>query len=208
VPLYERSLRILERLAAQDPQDRQTSFDLAARYGKLGDALWQADPKRAMELYDRALATARALVSKQQFGQLHESYLLAISRPLILLRRTAEARRGLAELLAQPPSSAYLDRLGAEEIKMPMARVDASEGKSEEAIRMLDEAIAEGEKLRTEHPNDLTAIFVLSNCYREFASITKADRRSAALQHSAAAWHAWPATPFTQREEQQDLVSR
>ena len=40
-PLYERSIAIVESLTGADSKDRQIHFDLAARYGKLGDAVFQ-----------------------------------------------------------------------------------------------------------------------------------------------------------------------
>ena len=73
--LYEQALHIQERIAALDANDRQARFDLAARYGKLGDAIWRTDPKRALDLYERALATAETLVSKEQLEILRDSYL-------------------------------------------------------------------------------------------------------------------------------------
>jgi len=48
--LYERAARIAERLAAVGANDRQARFDVAARYGKLGDVVWKSDPRRALEL--------------------------------------------------------------------------------------------------------------------------------------------------------------
>ena len=98
-PLYERSLRIQERVASLDAHDRRAQFALAAKCGKLGDALWEADSRRALSLYDRALATAKTLASKEQLEILHGSYLVATSHPLIRLGRTAEARTALTEAL-------------------------------------------------------------------------------------------------------------
>ena len=95
VPLYEQIVHIAERYAATDAQNRGARFQLAARCGKLGDALWRTDPHRALDLYDRALATATTLASKEQLAILQDSYHIAISRPLMLLGRTAEARKAL-----------------------------------------------------------------------------------------------------------------
>src|SRR6185369_1838641 len=89
---YQRAVQIRERQAALDDHDRQVRFDLAASYGKLGDAVWQSDPRRALSLYDRALATARTLASHEQIEILNDSYEQAISRPLVALGRLREAR--------------------------------------------------------------------------------------------------------------------
>jgi len=208
--LYQQAIHIRERLAAQDVQDRQTRFDLAASYGKLGDVLWSADPRRALELYARALTTAEALASKEQAALLRDSYLNAIARPLIQLGRRAEARRALSELLRSDymvSPQDYQDRLDNLAIRSLWARLLAAEGNRKEAERTLDGLIQSGEALRTGHPNDLWAVFCLSNCYRELAAITTGDRRRHALLQSAAAWHSWPATSFTRREEQRDLAA-
>jgi len=210
--LYEQSVRIQERVAGLDPQDRQARFDLAARCGKLGDAVWQADPKRALDLYERSLNTAKALASKEQFEILKSSYLQAITRPLIKLGRTAEARKALTEVdemnSASPPSTAYADLLGDVPFSLLSPPLLAAEGKGKEAQQKLNEIIRSTEKLRAGHPTDLTPVYYLSSCYRELASITTGQERRGGLLQSAAAWHSWqPQTSFTRREEQKDLAA-
>src|SRR5262249_10480955 len=103
---YEQAVHIRERLATLDDRDRQVRFDLAASYGKLGDAIWESDPKRALDLYDRALATAKTLASREQLEILKDSYLQAISRPLMQLQRFGEARKALSEALERAKTDA------------------------------------------------------------------------------------------------------
>ena len=55
-----------------------------------------------------------------------------------------------------------------------------------------------------DHPEDLTPIHYLSGEYRMLASLSTGSERREALLRSAAAWHSWPATSFTKREEQKD----
>ena len=115
VPLYEQMVHVAERYAATDAQNRGARFQLAARCGKLGDALWRTDPHRALDLYDRALATATTLASKEQLAILQDSYHIAISRPLMLLGRTAEARKALVQAIEDGKTDAsapYPDRIG------------------------------------------------------------------------------------------------
>jgi hypothetical protein len=134
-----------------------------------------------------------------------------VARPLIQLGRLAEARRALTELLAPrsgasaPPS--YDDRLNDIRARILWARLLAAEGNTGEAGRTLAESIQGGEALRASHSSDLKAAFVVSSCYRELAAITRGERRREALLHSAKAWHDWPATSFTKREEQRDLAA-
>ena len=82
-----------------------------------------------------------------------------------------------------------------------------AEGKRAEARRALEELIRDTEALRAGHPEDLTPISLLSDSYRLLASITTGQERRDALLQSAAAWHSWPATSFTRREEQKDLAA-
>ncbi|HTS76974.1 MAG TPA: serine/threonine-protein kinase [Bryobacteraceae bacterium] len=89
--LYQRAVDIVERIVALDDHDRQSRFNLASYYGRLGSALWKDDPQRALALFERALTTAKALASKEQFETLKDMYLMAVGRPLIQLGRTAEA---------------------------------------------------------------------------------------------------------------------
>ncbi|HUI57214.1 MAG TPA: serine/threonine-protein kinase [Bryobacteraceae bacterium] len=209
--LYERSVHIQERIAALDAHDRQARFDLAARYGKLGDAVWQAEPNRALDLYERALATAKALASKEQLNMLKGAYLAAISRPLIKLGRTAEARKALTEYdemeSANPPSTAYADLLGDVSSELLWPPLLAAEGKRAEAQQKLNEIIRSIEKLRAGHPTDLTPVYYLSSCYRQLAALHSGEERRQALLRSAEAWHSWPATSYTKREEGKDLAA-
>jgi tetratricopeptide (TPR) repeat protein len=209
--LYQQALDIQEGIAAQDPQDRQARFNLAARYGKLGDAVWRSDPKRAIDLYDRALATAQALASKEQVTIFRVAYLQAITRPLIQLGRTAEARRALSELWqvasTEPQSTAYADRLGEIGAQALWPPLMVAEGKREDARRALEKLIQDTQKLRSENPTDLTPVFYLANLNRDLAAISSGDERRQALLRSAEAWHSWPATSFTLREEQRDLAA-
>src|SRR5262249_42657037 len=157
--LYEQALHIQERLVSLDAQDRQARFDLAARYGKLGDAGWAEHPRRALDLYDRALATAKTLASKEQLEILRGSYLLAVSRPFIRLGRTVEARKALLEALAAAKTDAgseYADRVGEIAARVIWPRLLVAEGKQGEAIGSLGQIIRDIETLRAEHPGDLT----------------------------------------------------
>jgi tetratricopeptide (TPR) repeat protein len=208
--LYERAVRIAERLAAADANDRQARFDLAARYGKLGDVVWKSDPRRALQLYEKALATARGLVSKEQFDMLQGSYQTAISRPLIQLGRLAEARRvtvkNLEAARREAPNS-YADLLGELEVRLIWARLLLAERKRAEAQGVLEQLIHDAEGIRASHPQDLSPTFYLSAFHRLVASITTGEERRNALLASAATWRAWPATSYTKREEQKDLTA-
>lgn len=207
-PLYERSLGIQERVAALDANDRRAQFAVAAQCGKLGDAVWQADPRRALALYDRALATAKTLASKEQLEILRGSYLVAISRPLIRLGRTAEARKALTEALEAgktDASSPYPDRLGEIAVRVIWPALLIAERNPVEARQSLRELIRDIDSLRASHSQDLAPIYFLSDAERLLATISTGEERRQALMHSAAAWHSWPSTSFTRREEQKDL---
>jgi eukaryotic-like serine/threonine-protein kinase len=211
--LYEHALHVQERIAALDDHDRQAHFDLAARYGKLGDAVWMTDPKRAIDLYDHALAAAQTLVSKEQYIIFQNAYEVAVSRPLIQLHRLAEARKVLNKALevgradAQAPNASYADRVGEFPVRLILARLLVAEGKTDEAKRELREIIRGLDALRAEKREDLTPIFYLSDAYRMLSGISTGPERNEALLSSARAWHSWPATTFTQREEQRDRAA-
>ena len=197
-------------MAAQDSHNRQAQFNLAARCGKLGDAVWRSDPKRALELYERALATAQALASKEQFQILRDSYLNAISRPLIQLGRTAEARKALTESLERAstdPQSPGMPIVWAKSRSGRCGRVCWQPRASARKPGVLEALIQEPGSLRAGHPDDLAPVYLISGCYRNLASITTGQERREALLRSAAAWHSWPATSFTRREEQKDLAA-
>ena len=209
--LYQQALQFQERIASQDAQNRQAHFDLAGRYGKLGDALWRSDPKRALDLYQRALTTATALVSKEQVKILREAYLQAISRPLVQLGRTGDARRALNDLKelegTSPEPTLFADLLGDAQGRALWPLLLWAEGKREEARQLLEELIQDMEKLRTRFPTEFSPVFFISSYYRELATFSTGEQRRQALLHSAAAWRSWPVTSYTKREEQKDLAA-
>jgi hypothetical protein len=175
----------------------------------LADAVWKEDPKRALTLWERGLGLAKSLPSKEQYVLFEDYYLGAVSRPLIKLGRLAEARKALSEELRRldsDPVTQYQDRLGDIPVRQYWASLLLAEGNRAEAREALEGTIRTTDALRASHPSDLTPIYFLSECYRLLASMTSGQERREALLKSAAAWHSWPATSYTKREEQKDLV--
>jgi tetratricopeptide (TPR) repeat protein len=210
VPLYQQAVGISERLVALDEKDRQARFDLAARYGKLGDAVLASDPARAIELYDRALKTAQSLASKEQLQAIYEAYTVAISRPLIQLGRLGEARKVLVQVLPEAKAETargYGDVLGEIDLRLIWVRLLIAEHRDDEAQATLREMIRDLAKICAEHPEDLSPVFSLSASYRALAAISTGPERREALLNSARAWQSWPATTFTTREQQRDLAA-
>jgi tetratricopeptide (TPR) repeat protein len=206
--LYQQAIDISERLVALDDKDRQARFDLAARYGKLADAVYVSDPVRALDIYDRAMKTAQALASDEQLEWIRASYETALTRPLIRLGRLAEARKLLLKILPEAKAEAqrgFADLMGEVDIRLIWIRLLIAERHRDEAAATLREIIHDLDAIRTEHPGDLIPIFFQSASYRTLASISTGEERRSALLQSAAAWHAWPATSFTTREEQRDI---
>jgi hypothetical protein len=89
--------------------------------------------------------------------------------------------------------------------KVLWCRLLLAEGNHDGARREIDQIIRDFELLRSGHPDSLDNISMLSEAYRLLASMTTGQDRHDALLKSAGLWHAWPATTFTQREEQKDL---
>jgi tetratricopeptide (TPR) repeat protein len=206
--LLEQAAHIQERIAALDPHDRQARSDLAFHLGRLGDAVWQSDPKRALELYKRVLGMAKELASKEQYQNFEDAYLAAIIRPLIQLGRLAEARKALTEELQRSEApKTYADRLHEIPFRLNGVSLLVAEGNRGEARQALDKLIGDVDDLRASRPGDLSAVYFLSECYRLLASMTSGQERREALLKSAAVWHSWPATSYTKREEQKDLAA-
>jgi hypothetical protein len=157
-----------------------------------------------------AIATARNLLSKDQIEIFRDAYLTAISRPLIHLGRTIEARQALTECLERGKAdshSSYADRLGDISVRQIWPTLLLAESKPAEARQALNELIDDTEQLRAGHTEDLTPIYFLSRSCRLLASITTGQERREALLRSAAAWRSWPATSYTRREEQRDYAA-
>lgn len=207
--LYEKALHITERFVAQDPEDRQARYELAVRYGKLGDSVWESNPTRALALYEQALATALPLVSKEQLEILRSSYLTAVCRPLVKLGRIAEARHGFEEAFRidgrTDSRSPYADRVNELSARLIDPSLLAAEGRSADAVQVLHEIIRDAQGMHAERPSDFSPVFMVCQAYRLLASFGGRQERRDAYLKSAAAWHSWPATSFTRREEQKDL---
>lgn len=205
--LYERLIRLLTQYVAQDPNNRSKRYELVNATGSLGDALWESDPKRALELYDRALTLSKSLVSQEEAMHIRGSYLISISRPLIKLRRLTEARAALTELRkidAAEPATLYLDQFGDIQDEALWAPLLLAEGKRGEAKQSLARVIEQMDALRRNHPEDFTLVFFISRYCRQLALLSGGEERRQALLRSAAVWHSWPATSFTRREEDKD----
>ena len=91
---------------------------------------------------------------------------------------------------------------------MLLTELLAAEGKRTDAEQTLEQIIKELQALRQESPGDLTPVFFLSACYRQMASIARdPEQRRLAYLTSAEAWHSWPSTSFTIREEHKDRAA-
>ena len=209
--LYEQALRIQERLAALDANDRQAHFDLAARYGKLGDAMWRPDPKRALDLYDASARDGETLASKEQFeilrGFVSSSRSAGRSSSWTDGRSAQGTDRGPRDgktdsRIRRTPIGSATSRVRGHLAELLLAegkprRLDGRWTRSFATPSRCAPAIRKISRRSTFSP---TAIALL-------ASITTGQERREALLHSAAAWHSWPATSFTRREEQKDLAA-
>jgi tetratricopeptide (TPR) repeat protein len=209
---YERAIRISERLVAQDSEDRQARFEMASRFGKLGDSIWRSDPKRALALYDRALALARTLVSPQQLQDLRGSYLMAICRPLVKLGRVSEARKAFNEAVQVDPSGVnaedpYPDRLDAVTSGLNESPIMVAEGRAADARRLVERIIRDLQGLHAESPSDFSPVFYLAKAYRRLTSLVTGQERREAFLRSAVVWNSWPPTSFTRREAEKDLAA-
>jgi eukaryotic-like serine/threonine-protein kinase len=208
--LYARAAHISEGLAALDPNDRQIRFDLASRYGKLGDAIRDSEPQRALALYERAMETARALVSKEKLSDIRSSYLSAVCSPLLKLGRTAQARKAFDEVMAAEgwarPTDPFDLRVAELSVRLWEVQLLLAEKRQTEAQSRMREAIRITEAMRTERRGDFNPVFFLSQAYRLQASISSGRDRRAALLQSAANWNSWPPTSFTRREADKDLA--
>jgi hypothetical protein len=98
IPYYQHALDIgLEALAA-DPKESQNRYNVGICYWKLGDTRMAIDQRQALDAYDQALSTLRAMPSKMANRDLPIAIILAESTfPLRQLHREPEARARIAE---------------------------------------------------------------------------------------------------------------
>ncbi|HEX4228367.1 MAG TPA: protein kinase [Bryobacteraceae bacterium] len=98
IPYYRRAIDIGNEALAADPKESQNRYNLGICYWKLGNTLMALDPRQALDAYDRALSTLRAMPAKMANRDLPIAIILAESTfPLRKLHREPEARARLTE---------------------------------------------------------------------------------------------------------------
>jgi tetratricopeptide (TPR) repeat protein/predicted Ser/Thr protein kinase len=106
IPYYRRAIEIGHGSLAADPKESQNRYNLGICYWKLGNTLMTIDQRQALDAYDQALSTMRAMPLKMANRDLPIAIILAESTfPLRQLHRETEARARLAE--AKLISEAY-----------------------------------------------------------------------------------------------------
>lgn len=140
VPYYRRAIEIGQEALAADPKESQNRYNVGICYWKLGNTLMAIDQRQALNAYDHALLTLRAMPSKMANRDLPIAIILAESTfPLREFHREAEARARLSE--AKKIAEAYKNT-GARSPGMPAEAISRAEADWALASGHPDQAIA------------------------------------------------------------------
>jgi tetratricopeptide (TPR) repeat protein/predicted Ser/Thr protein kinase len=140
IPYYQRAIEIGHEALRADPKESQNRYNLGICYWKLGNTLMAIEPQQALDAYDQALSTMRAMPSKMANRDLPIAIILAESTfPLRQLHREPEARARLAE--AKQIAEIYKNT-GPRSPGMPAEAISRAEADWALASGQPDQAIA------------------------------------------------------------------
>jgi len=195
---YRQGLIIAEDLAAADPKNALARLDLASSYGKMGDALSEADPARSAEFYRKALSVIRDLSESApgefRYRRWYVRLLRGSAAPLLKLGDHQGARRQMRQSLEtlQPlsdkhPTNAevraelHATYRGLGEVMLTTGEFTASADNYRRALEIAEDFSAS-------HPSDLYWLWRLADSYAGFGRL-----------HATLAGN--PATPTARRIE-------
>ena len=210
----QRAFDMMDRLAAQDPDDN-TSRDRVATAGRLlADIIRHRDPQKALDIYDRAIARQREQKPGVRTRRAEALLLARSSYPLRTLGRGREARARVNTAIEQlrtvgdfPAASIESDREAAVVLRALADDMDDA-GDLTGAVQTYRELL---DKVMASHPDvehDLRQATDLSIIDLAFARVLnragRAAEASAIDARRARLWAAWdrklPGNPFVLRQ--------
>ena len=178
---YRQGLSIAEDLAAADPKNALARLDLASSYGKMGDALSEADPARSAEFYRKALAVIRDLSESApgefRYRRWYVRLLRGSAAPLLKLGDRQGARRQMRQSLEtlQPlsdkhPTNAEV-RAELHATYRGLGEVMLTTGEFTAAADNYRRALEIAEDFSASHPSDLYWLWRLADSYAGFGRL-------------------------------------
>jgi tetratricopeptide (TPR) repeat protein len=196
IEAHRAALRLAEAVAAEDGSDVGARFDLVQAHWRLGGLMASRSSGQALAHLDRAEALveellaespghAAALRRRRSVQLTRAGALLAAGRPA----EAAELAGRLLELAADPGPAGHSARRGALRV---LGRALVAEGRVDEGLARLDEALEVAHGWREQNPDDLYASRAVAESASDRATaLLSAGQGAAARQAAEVAWLAW-----------------
>jgi hypothetical protein len=211
---FERALVHPRELVAQDPSDARPRFYVADNSRRLADLHLDAQPGRALPLYNEAIDRYREIPNNPRARRGEARALTGAARALIRLNRPADAAvrlRGAFDLLAALkiyPADQVLPGTEAFHALRARAELEGATGKAGEAIDTLENLRAAVLAADVKPATNLPDAYDLSLIDRGLADLYRLTRQpepaDAALARDRARWTAWrerlPNNAFVDRQ--------
>jgi tetratricopeptide (TPR) repeat protein len=213
VPLLERAFSIADTVAGRDSSEFISRQRLATAGLQLGAILRDADPERALAIYDRILRTQGDIKSNTSARLYEVSALAGSTYPLRTLHRDAEARGRLDTAfskLAQAkryPGAQIKSRSEADETLSALADFEAAQGNVPRAIEVYQELLDQVLATDAKPEADVADATEVARLYDSLATLERrAGRRADASALDARRLDLWrrldqafPGSPFVAR---------
>jgi tetratricopeptide (TPR) repeat protein len=202
---FSKVVQRAERNLAADPKDVRAQFELSEGVGELAAVYRDLDPPRSEKLYQHSLAlSASALTSDpkdsdilywQSFERIGLASLLASARKVTSamdqLQQAIVVLENLSDHDSAEISAHQLLGLALQRRASQLAQLGNAAAADQDLQRATDILV----KLYTDHPNNLTILRDLADCYREKGNLA-AHRSSwqdatGEYQKSLALWQRW-----------------
>lgn len=199
--VYERSYEIAKRIFDADPNDALARTDYALSMGKIADLVARTDPRRSLDLSEKAITALRQNASADDLVRLEAAYLISTSEPLHALgdRNATQdhllrARVILKRLLAATPQAVDLQSDLAD-IEAGLADLERERRAWKEATSAYQRSLELVEPLARAHPDNLRMQWQLAGVYDRMAdNATAAASREEAVHwrsESLKLWQGW-----------------
>jgi len=177
----EKALTIVDRMAAQDPNDASFRDRVGSAGQQLGDILRHSDPARALAIYDHTLQRLREVKNGSNARRKEALVLAHSSYPLRSLHRSREAKQRIDAafeiLRSMGEEPATVGIIGGEWDNAIRASADYEDeaGHPERARTILLDL---RNKLLAQHPNPESDLRHANDLSRLYESLAKVDAKS------------------------------
>jgi tetratricopeptide (TPR) repeat protein len=211
---FQRAFDLMDALASKDPNDSLSRDRVGTAAQQLGDTLRHSDPRRALEVFDRAILRQREIPTSIRARRTEARLLAHSSYPLRQLHRSGEAAdrvaaafRLLQDTKDYPAAQIRLSSEASDAI-LALADLHTDGGNTQQARIEYRDLL---EKTLAAKPTPETDLMDAAGISRIYTGLAGLDRRTGNSGEAAeiearrlALWHAWqtrmPGNAYVERQ--------